>query len=180
MYPTKNLQPGQRGQDVAQLQQFLQSQGLLSPQDIASGPGIYGPKTTAAVKAWQQKNGVSNSSGPGFWGPQSISAASGRRGQESQESVDAMYKSAASKNPNINSLTQGGSNFDDIFSALQNGDLSRITDSQGMPFSPKDQQKALEQGAEDNRLYYDALRQKDTADTESALAQNKLVIRITY
>jgi len=174
MYPNTNLQPGQSGQAVAQLQQFLQSQGLLSASDIATGPGIYGPRTTAAVKKWQQQNGVDNSSGPGYWGPQSIAAASGNGGgQETQESVDAQYMDAVSKNPAVSSLTQGGSSLEQIISALQTGNLSGITDAQGMPFSVRDQQKALQQAEEETALYYEALQEKETADTEAALQQKQ-------
>lgn len=176
MYPTVNLQPGQSGPEVAQLQQFLKSQGLLSDADIATGPGIYGPRTTAAVQQWQQQNGVDNSSGPGYWGPRSIAVASGQGGGgggETQESVDQQYREAAAKNPQISALMQGGSSIDEIFNSLQSGDLSGITDSQGMPFSPADQQKALAKAQADTKLYYDALKQKETADTEAALAKKQ-------
>jgi len=174
MYPQNNLRPGQSGQAVAQLQQFLQSQGMLSAADIATGPGIYGPRTTAAVKKWQQQNGVDNSSGPGYWGPRSIQAASGRGNvPETQASVDAQYRDAISKNPAVNSLTKDGSSLDEIISALQSGNLSGITDAQGMPFSVRDQQKALASAEEDNALYYEALQEKETAETESSLAQKQ-------
>jgi len=174
MYPQNNLRPGQTGQQVAQLQQFLQSQGMLSAADIATGPGIYGPRTTAAVKKWQQQNGVDSSSGPGHWGPRSIQAASGRGNvPETQASVDAQYRDAISKNPAVSSLTKDGSSLDEIISALQSGNLSGITDAQGMPFSVKDQQKALQSAEEDNALYYEALQEKETAETESSLAQKQ-------
>ncbi len=174
MYPKQNLQPGQTGPAVSQLQQFLKSQGLLTDAQIASGPGIYGPQTTAAVKKWQQMNGVDNTSGPGYWGPKSIAVASGKGATpDTQESVDALYRDAASKNPAISSLTKGGSSLDDIISALQSGNLSGITDSMGMPFSVADQQKALKQAQEDTKLYYEALKKNETADAERALAQKQ-------
>jgi peptidoglycan hydrolase-like protein with peptidoglycan-binding domain len=37
------------------LQQVLVKQGLLNPLDVV---GIYGPKTTTAVKAFQKKNNL--------------------------------------------------------------------------------------------------------------------------
>ena len=77
MYPTTNLQPGMTGDAVLQLQKYLLSQGLLTQAQIDSGPGIYGPKTTAAVAALQQKLGVPNSTGVGYWGPRTIQAVSG-------------------------------------------------------------------------------------------------------
>lgn len=76
MYPTQNLQPGMTGDAVRQLQQYLVSQGFLTQEKMNTGPGIYGPATTAAVKALQQKLGVDNSTGPGYWGPRTIQAIS--------------------------------------------------------------------------------------------------------
>ena len=78
MYPTIDLQPGSMNTAaVKQLQDYLVSQGYMTAAQEATGPGTYGPQTTAAVKAWQQAKGVNNSSGPGYWGPLSIAAASG-------------------------------------------------------------------------------------------------------
>jgi murein L,D-transpeptidase YcbB/YkuD len=174
MYPKTNLQPGQTGPEVQKLQQFLLSKGLLTAQQIATGPGIYGPQTTAAVKKWQQMNGVDNTSGPGYWGPRSIAAASGvPGGKEDQSSVDARYRDAVAKNPAVSSLVTGGSSLDQIISALQTGDLSGITDSMGMPFSVADQQAALKQADDDTKLYYEALKTKETTDAELALAQKQ-------
>ena len=227
MYPTTNLQPGQRGPEVEKLQQFLLSQRLLTQEQIDTGPGIYGPQTTNAVKRWQEINGVDNTSGPGFWGPQSIGVASGDVSQptsatsnqpqtpaqpatpsifagglapddplnkyntetgeintngvdyqsgETQESVDSAYTgvdSPAANNPAINSLVNNGSTLEEVIAAFQSGDLSGITDSQGMPFSVEDQQKALADGEADNKLYYEALQSKETADAESAMAKQK-------
>jgi len=76
MYPTVSLQPGSSNSvEVKKLQDFLLSQGLLTAAQIATGPGIYGPLTTAAVKAYQEKMGVDNKSGPGYWGPLTIAKA---------------------------------------------------------------------------------------------------------
>lgn len=75
VFPTIPLQPGSTGDGVKSLQDFLVSQGYMTAEQVATGPGIYGPQTTAAVAAWQQANGVDNSTGPGYWGPRSIEAA---------------------------------------------------------------------------------------------------------
>jgi murein L,D-transpeptidase YcbB/YkuD len=170
MPPTTNLQPGQTGQAVAQLQQFLKSQGLLTDAQIATGPGIYGPQTTAAVKAWQARNGVDNTTGPGYWGPKSIAKATGGGMVEDQATVDARYNEAAGKNPVIANLTKGGSSLEQIIDGLSTGNLSGITDANGMPFSAEDQHAALVQADADTKLYYEALQQKETADSEAALA----------
>jgi peptidoglycan hydrolase-like protein with peptidoglycan-binding domain len=173
MYPKSSLQPGQTGSDVKKLQDFLVSQGYLTQAQVNTGYGTYGPQTTAAVKAFQRDKGVDSSSGPGYWGPKTIAAAGGQGGRETQEQVDAKYKDAASKNPVINQLTKGGSSLDDIFEALSTGNLGGIKTASGMPFSAKDQQAALKQADEDTKLYYEALQQKEKADTEATLAQKQ-------
>lgn len=73
--PSTSLQPGSTGPEVQALQNYLASLGFLSQEQIATGPGIYGPQTTAAVQAFQQTFGVDNSTGPGYWGPHSIATA---------------------------------------------------------------------------------------------------------
>lgn len=72
--PTSALQPGSTGPAVQALQQWLVANGFMSQADMNTGPGVYGPKTTAAVAALQNKLGVNNSSGPGYFGPQTIAA----------------------------------------------------------------------------------------------------------
>lgn len=71
-YPTVNLQPGSTGDAVKQLQDYLVSQGYMTQAQVNSGYGIYGPQTTAAVKALQENLGIDNSSGPGYFGPKTI------------------------------------------------------------------------------------------------------------
>ena len=78
MYPTISLQPSQTyNPEVVKLQNWLVTQGVMSAADAASNPGFYGPKTTAAVKAWQEKNGINAGADAGYWGPISIKKASG-------------------------------------------------------------------------------------------------------
>lgn len=180
MYPNTNLQPGQTSPQVKQLQEFLIQQGFSIP----AGPtGFYGNQTKAAVTAWQQKNGVDNSSGPGYWGPRSIavaakvsSANAGDTVDPEQKKIDDMYTgpdSPAAKNPKIMETAKGGSTVDEIISALQTGDISGIKNSVGQPFSVEDQQAAMAQAMEDNRLFYEAQQAKDTADAERLLAQKQ-------
>lgn len=63
------LAPGMTSNDVKTLQDWLVSQGYLSAADAATGPGIYGPKTTAAVAAWQKANNIDTQGNPGYFGP---------------------------------------------------------------------------------------------------------------
>jgi peptidoglycan hydrolase-like protein with peptidoglycan-binding domain len=75
-YPTTNLQPGSQGSAVKQLQDYLVSNGYMTQAEVDTGYGVYGPKTTAAVKKLQASLGVDNSSGPGYWGPKTIAKVS--------------------------------------------------------------------------------------------------------
>lgn len=72
-YPTVNLQPGQSGENVKALQQYLISLGYDIP---AGATGFYGPQTQAAVKALQEKLGVDYGANPGFFGPKTQAALS--------------------------------------------------------------------------------------------------------
>ena len=75
-FPNSYLEPSQvYNPQVEQLQRYLISQGALSESQVGGNWGYYGPVTTAAVKSWQEANGVDNSTGPGYWGPKSIAKA---------------------------------------------------------------------------------------------------------
>lgn len=92
---------------------------------------------------------------------------------ETQESVDKLYADAAANNPKIQELMQGGSSLEEIINGLSTGNLTGIVDWNGQPFSAEDQQAALQRGQEDNKLYYEALQQKETADAEASIAQQQ-------
>lgn len=92
---------------------------------------------------------------------------------EDQTSVDKKYAEAAAANPAIATLAKGGSTLEEIINGLSTGDISGLLDWQGKPFSVEDQQAALAQGMEDNRLYYEAMQAKDQADAESAMAKKQ-------
>jgi hypothetical protein len=68
---TTNLGPGSSGKEVEELQKYLVSQGFMTQAEMNTGPGTYGPKTTAAVTAWQKANGVvpKQASDYGYFGP---------------------------------------------------------------------------------------------------------------
>lgn len=77
-YPTTQLQPGMTGDAVKQLQGYLVSKGLLTNDQVATGPGVYGPQTQAAVAALQKSLGVDTSGGGvGYFGPKTIAAIQG-------------------------------------------------------------------------------------------------------
>lgn len=83
--PAQPLQPGATGDAVKQLQDMLVSLGLMTAAQVATGPGIYGPQTTAAVKALQEQLGVDNSTGPGYFGPRTIAALQQYVASQSQQ-----------------------------------------------------------------------------------------------
>lgn len=185
MYPNTNLQPGQTGAEVKKLQDFLVSKGLMTPQEVATGPGIYGPRTTAAVKKFQEQNGVDNTSGPGYWGPRTRAAATGAgassgsgdsNSQITQQSIDNLnneIKQKAQGNQAIQQMIQGGNDLDSILNAFNTGDWSGVKDIYGQPFDVKSQQEAYNKAEKDTAAFYEAQKSKETADAEAALAQKQ-------
>jgi peptidoglycan hydrolase-like protein with peptidoglycan-binding domain len=187
MYPTTNLQPGQSGPEVKKLQDFLVSQGYMTQEQVNTGYGTYGPQTTNAVKAWQQANGVDNTTGPGYWGPRSIAAASKTTSspapagaptkatvtQADIDKLNAEIAAEAKNNPITSALMAKGNTAEDLLYATSTGDLSKLTDFTGQPFSLKDQQDAMAQAEKDLEAYYKAEEAKDVADTEAALDEKK-------
>lgn len=69
-----NLAPGSTGQDVSQLQNYLTQMGYLTPEQVSTGQGTYGPQTTAAVAKLQKDLGLNPQSGAGYFGPQTQQA----------------------------------------------------------------------------------------------------------
>lgn len=72
--PSTVLQPGNRGDAVKQLQDYLVAKGLMTEAQKMTGYGVYGTQTQAAVAALQKQLGVDNSSGVGYFGPKTIAA----------------------------------------------------------------------------------------------------------
>lgn len=72
----RSLSPGDTGDDVKALQSYLVSQGYMTQAEMDTGPGTYGPKTKAAVTAWQKAVGVvpKDDSEYGYFGPLSQAA----------------------------------------------------------------------------------------------------------
>lgn len=193
--PNISLTPGQTSQQVKQLQEFLISQGISIP---AGATGYYGPQTTQAVKQWQEQNGVDNTSGPGYWGPKSIAKASGtgsdalfQQGKSllagmgtpyvppggktnpDQPLTDAEYDAGLANNAINKARIAKGNTAEMLAYAATTGDLSQLINEYGQPFTLADQQEALKRAEEDNKLYYDALKMKETTDAETALAQKQ-------
>lgn len=69
-----NLGPGSTDSaSVKALQSALVAAGYLTQAQMNTGPGIYGPQTTAAVSKWQSENGIPTGGNAGYFGPASKS-----------------------------------------------------------------------------------------------------------
>jgi hypothetical protein len=147
--------------EIKQLQDKLVREGYMSQAEVDTGYGIFGPKTTAAL------NNAEAGKAPKY---SPVSAASG---SSDQPYSDEEYNNALNEHPIIKASVARGNTAESLAYAAETGDLSGIVDQFGQPFSLEDQQEALRQAEDDNALYYDALQSKDTADTESALAQKQ-------
>lgn len=116
MVPTTSLQPGAQGADVANLQNYLVQMGYLTPDQVASGPGNYGPQTTAAVAKMQSDLGIQAGSGAGFYGPKTQSALaqkynglfdskSGTQAPDTNPRLDIQNSTQGSTNPVFGALS---------------------------------------------------------------------------
>ena len=110
---TSNLQPGDSGAEVEELQNYLVSQGYLTQEQMDTGPGIYGPRTTEAVRQLQESLGVDNTTGPGYFGPRTQQAISQQSQSEPTippptDTTDTSDNAPASDPDDQNALT-----FDD-------------------------------------------------------------------
>ena len=79
--PTVNLEPGSKDTvNVKKLQDYLVANGYMTQEEVDTGYGTYGPRTTAAVAKLQQSLGVDNKTGVGYFGPRTIAAIGGDSG----------------------------------------------------------------------------------------------------
>jgi peptidoglycan hydrolase-like protein with peptidoglycan-binding domain len=70
--PAPGLTKGSEGAEVKQLQESLVKLGYMTKEQVATGPGIFGAKTQAAVSKFQQDQGISPASGR--YGPKTADA----------------------------------------------------------------------------------------------------------
>ncbi len=69
--PAGDLKRGAQGAAVKQLQAALVKAGTLTQKEMNTGPGVFGPRTEAALKEFQQKHGVPAT---GYYGPKTRAA----------------------------------------------------------------------------------------------------------
>ncbi|MFL5346408.1 MAG: peptidoglycan-binding protein [Hyalangium sp.] len=70
--PQVDLRRGAEGAEVKKLQDALVKLGYMTKAQVATGPGIFGPKTEAAVSKFQADKGISPASG--IFGPKTRAA----------------------------------------------------------------------------------------------------------
>lgn len=152
-YPTAALQPGSTDTAaVKQLQDYLVAHGYLTAAQEATGPGTYGPQTTAAVLALQKNLGIDYSSGPGDFGPitiaalnnthnatstptgvtqslpQTLTAAGATSSQADQLAATTLALPPGAANPYANAKNYTGSSIDDFLTlAGQPNDMASRT-----------------------------------------------------
>lgn len=62
--PVMPWAPGHTGAEVKSLQDFLVSKGFMTAAEVATGPGVFGPKTQAALSKYQMASGGPAASTP--------------------------------------------------------------------------------------------------------------------
>jgi len=169
MYPTTPLTPGQQGNEVKKLQDFLVSKGYLTQAQVNTGYGIYGPQTTQAVARFQKDSGIDNSSGPGYWGPKTISAISTQA--PSNQGATSAFDESVYKNALKNDRELRNVDVDAISNAYATGDWSSLTSPTGTPFSKKQYEGAYSDAEKALRPGFEAKQAYETAGVEDVLAK---------
>lgn len=88
--------------------------------------------------------------------------------------IKQQYEDAVKNHPIISPLITVGNTAEDVSNAALTGDLSKILDYTGMPFSVADQQAALQKAQEDTKAYYEAEADKAAKDKEALLKQKQI------
>lgn len=153
-----NLKIGSKGDNVAQLQQFLKGIGLYS----GNIDGIFGPKTDAAVRQFQSSQNIKND---GIVGP----------------ITDSKIKSFGAKqeiknDPIVQNVIANDPIASQVLSTLDaNGDLGAdylydyVSKNQGMPFDKALFDKTYNDFLNQSQAYYKQLQDYDTASIENQL-----------
>ena len=96
-FPIVSLQPGSTDSTgVTALQNWLVKNGFLTQAQMNTGPGVYGPATTAAVTSLQQQLGVNAGSSAGYYGTKTIATI--------QAEIDALTPSVTPNPDQLGSL----------------------------------------------------------------------------
>jgi hypothetical protein len=87
-----NLKRGMEGENVSKLQDFLIAKGYMTAEQKSTGPGVFGPKTEAALKEFQRDQGLKDD---GILGPKTREAM--RLPGSSQTNQESVKKSSTTE-----------------------------------------------------------------------------------
>lgn len=157
-----NLQQGSRGQEVQQLQEYLKALGLYT----GNVDGIFGPRTDAAVRAFQDQQNIN---------------VDGIVGQITQGKMDSFQKSSAiMSNPSVQQALAGDSLAANIMSRLQNSGDSRadvmnnvVTTFTGQPISEEEMSQLFQEEYDKLGGYFEAMQDMEKSALESQLGLGK-------
>jgi|GEM_PF-5462497 len=90
------------------------------------------------------------------------------------DAVVAANTQALQENAITAAAIKAGNTAESIVTAFSTGDWSGVVNEMGQPFTLQEQQDALAKGMEDNKAYYEQLKQKETQDVEAKLKQDQL------
>lgn len=127
-------------QEIERLQDSLVRLGHMTVAEVATGYGIYGPKTTAAYQKYQSDI---------------------QKTAESHPVVGAALKEVKTKDPTLT--------FEQAWGAA-GGDIGGMTTASGQPFSTADQQAALSQATSDISPSYQQQQEYYKQQAESDMA----------
>jgi peptidoglycan hydrolase-like protein with peptidoglycan-binding domain len=102
-----HLEKGYRGQDVKDLQTKLVNLGYMSKAEMATGPGVFGPRTQKAVEQFQAANGLKDD---GVVGPGTRSALN----KAGARQADAVAQVAPIARPNPVATTASAAKINNI------------------------------------------------------------------
>ncbi|MGI5864857.1 MAG: LysM peptidoglycan-binding domain-containing protein [Myxococcales bacterium] len=102
--PSAELKRGSQGAAVKDLQNALVKLGYMTKAEMATGPGIFGPRTEAALKRFQSRNGVQAT---GYYGPQTRAALTKALGNPSAAAQEERRTSSSSSSSANTDLRNG-------------------------------------------------------------------------
>lgn len=100
-------------------------------------------------------------------------ADGGNLNNKVQPYSDSDYLNALRNHPIVSQYINAGNTAEMIDYASSTGDYSQLKNEYGQPFSLQEQKDALEQAKKQDQAFYEAQKQKETADTQAALAQKQ-------
>lgn len=124
--PTARLEKGAKGAQVRELQEALVKLGFMTQAQMNTGPGTFGPRTDAALRAFQRSQGLT---ADGIYGPRSQAAL--------RNALGGGTTPVNPTNPTTPATTVSGARIDDILRGTNlagQGDLiARLSQQYNIP-----------------------------------------------